>query len=34
MKEQKNKQINITGDGWKIIDGEFIEVPAKKRSDR
>lgn len=34
MKEQKNKPINIVGNGWAIVDGEFIEVAPKKRSDR
>ncbi len=30
MKERKNKQININGNGWMIIDGEFIEAPKKR----
>ncbi len=30
MKEQKNKPINIVGNGWAIIDGEFIETRKAK----
>lgn len=30
MKEHKNKQINIAGNGWIISDGEFIETPKKR----
>lgn len=30
MKERTNKPINIVGNGWAIIDGEFIETSRKK----